>query len=60
MEDKSRLLPPLPVVLDRLSRNQRERRRLRTLVKLIRESDEPSGEPPTRVQPEPPKKGGAA
>jgi hypothetical protein len=43
------LYPSVEELQDRLSQNQRERHRLRTLLRLIRhkEGDDPSGLPPT-------------
>jgi hypothetical protein len=39
MVDDVSLLPPLGVIHDRLTRNQQERRRLRTLLRLAIEVD---------------------
>ncbi len=39
MEECDRLLPPAQVIHDRLTRNQRERRVLRTLLRLIVDQD---------------------
>jgi hypothetical protein len=39
--DDDTLLPPAELVHDRLTRNQRERHRLRTLLRLIADQDRP-------------------
>ncbi|MGP0069144.1 MAG: hypothetical protein ACLQGP_36785 [Isosphaeraceae bacterium] len=38
MFDDETLLPPLPVIQERLTRNQREEKRLRTLLRLAIEA----------------------
>ena len=40
MYDDTTLLPPVAVIQERLTRNQRERHRLRTLLRLVRSADE--------------------
>ena len=40
MYDDATLLPPARVIHERLSRNQRERHRLHTLLRLVRHAEE--------------------
>jgi hypothetical protein len=40
MSDSSTILPPAHLVHEQLTRNQRERRRLRTLLRVILEASE--------------------
>jgi hypothetical protein len=45
--DDPRLLPPAHVVHEHLTRNQRERRRLRTILRLIHETDQDAEREPS-------------
>jgi hypothetical protein len=52
MIDEASLLPPIRVINERLTRNQRERRRLRTLLRLALEvNDECRRRAPATPQP---------
>jgi hypothetical protein len=54
MVDEVSLLPPIRVINERLTRNERERRRLRTLLRLALEvNDERRQQAPTAPQPGP-------
>jgi hypothetical protein len=46
MTDNSALLPPIRLITQRLTQNQRERRRLRTLLRLALEVDDEQGPVP--------------
>jgi hypothetical protein len=62
MRDKDPLIPPISAICDRLTDNQRERRRLRTLLKLaVDEQDERRrrSDAAPRPQPETVRPGGA-
>jgi hypothetical protein len=52
MYDDTTLLPPVAVIHERLTLNQRERHRLRTLLRLVRaaEEDRPQTAPEARQQ----------
>jgi hypothetical protein len=53
MTDEVSLLPPIRVINERLTRNERERRRLRTLLRLALEvNDERRRQVPTVPRPE--------
>ena len=61
MADETSLLPPVRVIHDHLTRNQRERRRLRTLLRLaIEVDDERRRQAPVAPQPEAPGPEGVA
>jgi hypothetical protein len=61
MADETSLLPPVRVIHDHLTRNQRERRRLRTLLRLaIEVDDERRRQAPVTPQPEAPRPEGVA
>jgi hypothetical protein len=53
MTDEVTLLPPIRIINERLTRNERERRRLRTLLRLAIEVDDERRAPaPDDRQPE--------
>jgi hypothetical protein len=60
MVDEVSLLPPIRVINERLTRNERERRRLRTLLRLALEVNDERREQAPASQPEAARPGGAA
>jgi hypothetical protein len=52
MYDYATLLPPAEEIHERLSVNQRERHRLRTLLRLVRHAEEDQRRRPAAPQPE--------